>query len=804
MDGKAIILPVLLMAASACAQTAARPIEPNGPAKAPNSQSVYAALRADLPGADGVTVKDFTLEREGATFHFDQGEFYFYAPVEGRVTGAVFVGRGEFNLTVRSATEQLSLALLTKGKAMEQDFTALAMRFTDGTAEEIRKASVGAAGAQPGEVRGAAEDLANGFRKDLRENLELRLLADVIGGGGKGEFFLASYGMSGALSGHNMLFIVDPEGTFHAAPDQVELSTWNEDGLQPWVSSLMQNPEGDDLGNSVQVTDERLDVTFDPAGTMKASAETTMTALWDGVRVVRLDLYPALRVSGVYSESGVPLDFVQEDKDGDADFAVVLPEPMKEGDRLRLLTVYSGGDALHADGNDTFQLVPGAQDRWYPSGEGGVAEAVNFHMTFHLPKNLQIVATGKQAGLAPEGDAMMRAVWETDAPVSVAGFNLGNFKTSEDKLAAEGATLDAYADVGLPDGYRPLLQTAAAGNLSSVQALKSELAQGKAAMQIFSDNFGKLPYGHVALAQQSACNYGQSWPMLVSLPICGFWDATVQAQLGLFDSTYWKQVTPHEVSHQWWGNLVQFYNYRDQWMNEGFANYSAGVYVKSTSTKPEDYRDFWIEQKQNLLQKNSQGVRPFDTGPLTMGDRVTNSKSGEDLYRVLMASKGAYVVHMLEMLFWSPAFGDKQFQQEMQKFVRDYAGKLARTEDWKAEMERSMPHWMDLQGNGKLDWFFDEWVYGTELPHYTISSDFTVASGMTSVHLKLTQSNVSNNFVMLVPVYMQVKDGEVKRMFNVVIHGNSTVDQTIPLGKLPSPAKAMLINYNGDILSDND
>jgi hypothetical protein len=803
MISRQFFFPVLLMVASACAQTAAKPIEPNGPAKAPNALKAYAALRDDLPGADGVTVKDFTLEREGATFHFDQGEFYFYAPVEGRVTGAVFVGRGEFNLTVRSATEQRSLALLTKGQAMEQNFTTLAMRFTDGTAEEIRNASAGAAGAPTGEVRGVAEDLANGFRKHLRENLDLRLLVDVTGGGGKGEFFLASYRMSGALSGQNMLFIVDPQGSFHAAPDQVELSTWNEDGLQPWVSSLMQNPEGDDLGNSVQVTDERLDVTFDLTGTMKTSAETTMAALWDGVRVVRLNLSPALRVSGVYGESGAPLDFVQEDKDGDADFAVVLPEPMKEGDTLRLLTVYSGGDALHADGNDTFHLVPGAQDRWYPSGEGGVAAAVNFHMTFHLPKNLQLVATGKQVGLAAEGDAMMKAVWETDAPVPAAGFYLGNFKTGEDKLAAEGTTVDAYADVGLPDGYRLLLQTAAVGNLSSVQALKSELAQGKAAMQIYSDNFGKLPYDHVALAQQSACNYGQNWPMLVSLPICGFWDATVQAQLGLFDSTYWKQVTPHEVSHQWWGNLVQFYNYRDQWMNEGLANYSAGVYVKSTSTKPEDYRDFWKEQQKNLLQKNSQGVRPFDAGPLTMGDRVSNSKSGEDLYQVLMASKGAYAVHMLEILFWSPAFGDKPFDLSMQRFVREFTGKLARTEDFKAAMERSMPHWMDLQGNGKLDWFFNEYVYGTELPHYTIGSDFTVANGITSVHLKLTQSNVSNNFVMLVPIYMEVKDGEVKRMFNVVIHGNSTIDQTIPLGKLPSPAKALLINYNGDILSDN-
>jgi len=32
---------------------------------------------------------------------------------------------------------------------------------------------------------------------------------------------------------------------------------------------------------------------------------------------------------------------------------------------------------------------------------------------------------------------------------------------------------------------------------------------------------------------------------------------------------------------------------------------------------------------------------------------------------------------------------------------------------------------MDLDGNGKLDWFFDEYVYGTEIPHYTISSEFT-------------------------------------------------------------------------------
>ena len=689
---------------------------------------------------------------------------------------------------------------------MQQEFSTLVLRFADDTADEIRKASAGTliAKAPPAEARTTAEELANGFRNKMRNNLDLRLLADVLGDGtdGMGDFFLASFRMGDAATGKNVLFLIDPEGTFHAAPDEVELSTWNDSEVDPWISYLMQNAKEDDLGNRVQVTGESVDVTFDLAGTMKGSAETTMKVLRDGMRVVRLNLYPTLRVSGVYSESGAPLDFVQEAKDNDAEFAVVLPEGAKAGDTLRLLTVYSGGDALHADGNNTFHLDSGAQYSWYPSGTGGMADAANFHMTFHLPKNLQLVASGKQVSQAAEGDAMVKTVWETQGPIPAAGFTLGDFKTIEEK-AAVGPMVEAFSDVDVPDLYKPLLQTAAAGNQTTAQALKTELSQGKAALQLYADFYGKLPYDHIALVQQSGCSYGAIWPMLVSQPICGFMDPSVQNKLGMFDSTYWGEVTATEVARQWWGGLLGFYNYRDQWLRDGLASYSVGMFLNGTSVKPQDYRDFWKNQHEQLLLKNAQGVRPLDLGPLTMGERGTNSKPGEDAWRVLMTSKGAYVVHMLDLIYWTPAFGDKPFKLAMQKFVRDFTGKAARTEDFKAAMERSMSHTLDLQGNGKLDWFFNEYVYGTELPHYTISSDFIVDSkGMTSVHLKMAQSNVSPSFVMLIPMYMELKNGEVKRMFNVVIHGNGNVDQVINLGKLPSPGKAMLINYNSDVLSD--
>ena len=259
--------------------------------------------------------------------------------------------------------------MLTKSGGMTQSFTTLVLRFTDQTADEIRKASAGAAGAPDGHVRGAADDLETAFRKRLHENLDLRLLADVIGGGNQGSFFLASFRMGNLLTGHNVLFIVDPEGTFNASPDEVELTTWSEFELEPWAAYRMQHPDPKYRGQPAQVMDESLDVTLDRGGMMKSKAETTVTVHRDGVRVVRLNLYPTLRVAGVYSEDGAPLDFVQENKEYDPDFAVILPEPAKAGQSVRILTVYGGKDALRADGNDTYYLMPGARETWYPSGQ---------------------------------------------------------------------------------------------------------------------------------------------------------------------------------------------------------------------------------------------------------------------------------------------------------------------------------------------------------------------------------------------------------------------------------------------------
>ena len=85
-----------------------------------------------------------------------------------------------------------------------------------------------------------------------------------------------------------------------------------------------------------------------------------------------------------------------------------------------------------------------------------------------------------------------------------------------------------------------------------------------------------------------------------------------------------------------------------------------------------------------------------------------------------------------------------------------------------------------------------------------MTANFSVgADGITSCHLKLSQSNVSKSFVMAVPLYLEMQNGTTVRIANVVMHGSDTIDHSFQLGKLPSPAKAMLLNYNADVLSDN-
>jgi hypothetical protein len=782
-----------------------------------NSNAIYQQLRVLTPGSDGFTVNNLVLHRDAATFTFSRGDIAFYGEVNGKVTGAVFKGAGHIHLTPPTPQERHNLQILNKSEEFDEDFDQVVLRFTDATAAELHKDAAGKS--EPNsEYAKAAQDLHNFVRIKLKENLDLRILEDVLSPA-QGGYFLAA--IRGKKNSH-LFFTVDPRGVPEVEPEEVALLNWNDWGgtyltaFHAATDAARGGGKGNERNESCRIDNESLDVSIERNGFLTGLATVQLVAEREGVAVAPLALYPTLRVSRVETEKGEPLDFVQEKKDEDADFGVVLAQPLKRGESITLKISYGGKDVVRNEGGQNY--YPIARESWYPNSSSGLGDYASYHMFFHVPKGLELIATGTKVNESNDGK-ITTTEWKTDVPLAVVGFNLGKFKMKEAKVAGklgDDLTIDAYANLTLPDSFsqinhaddlpgssmqdRP--QEAALGTLDTTQTLAMQLSQGEVAARIYTSYFGQLPFARVALTQQYACNYGQSWPMLVYLPICGFLDQTQQHFLGLRpEDMYWKVVTAHEVAHQWWGQTVGFRSYRDQWMSEGFADESSSIFLQATRPKPDEFLEFWKEQRKLITEKNKMGFRPIDVGPVTMGFRLSTEKAGFDIYQDLVYPKGAYILHMVRMMMWTPQEGDKRFEEMMHDFLKSYWLKAATTEDFKAMVEKHMSPLMDLDGNHKMDWFFNEYVYGTDLPTYHFEGQVTQNGDANSLHFKLTQSGVPASFRMLVPIYLEFGDGKIIRLGAISIVGDSDVEKTVPLPKLPSPVKRVSINNNYDVLA---
>jgi hypothetical protein len=137
----------------------------------------------------------------------------------------------------------------------------------------------------------------------------------------------------------------------------------------------------------------------------------------------------------------------------------------------------------------------------------------------------------------------------------------------------------------------------------------------------------------------------------------------------------------------------------------------------------------------------------------------------------------------------------------MKEFASTYAGKEATTEDFQAIAEKHVPQSMRLTKDNRLDWFFGQWVYGTAIPRYQSKFDFADAGGgKYKVTGSVTQSEVPDNFAVVMPVYVFFDKNSFVKLGSVVLVGNQTkpVEFEIPLAQKP---QKFTINAMHDVLA---
>jgi hypothetical protein len=785
-----------------------------------NQDPIYQSLRQLGKGDDFAgnyaVVNNLQLKRDAANFNLKSGELYFVTPVEGRVTAAVFLGDGEMTLVPPTDVEKNSIKLFTGEGGITESFNRLVLRFTDKTFDEVKtspNATMKTGGPQASQARSAYRDNQDLLHKQLRDNREVRTLYDIYNPTGEG-FFTA---FINGKRFNKLIYIIDPFGVPGATPEEVALLSYGETDGGIWLA--FHHEDEFKKGTASSAEDNRLiDITrheIDAAikGTnLAATDRLTFRNLRAGTRVVPFDLYPSLRVSRVQDTDGNDLNFIQEDKNEDADFAVIMAKPLDAGQTYTISVQYDGNEALRDSGGGNFILIP--RSTWYPGNANTLfaEDRAIFEMTFRYPTKYTFVGTGSPtAPDTKEGDLAI-AKWSSgQTELDVAGFNYGRFKKKVINDKDSGYDVEFYANTEVPDEIKDIQQQierlesqglktmTTLGSITTTGMADSALADAQNASRIYNIYFGKLPYTRLAMTQQPAADFGQAWPTLVYMPYMAFIDTTQRAQLlGTRGGTdnFWRYVAPHEIAHQWWGHIVGWDSYHDQWMSEGFAEFSASLYVQLIRGN-DKFVDFWEELRKQIVEASpaTRDRKPYTIGPVTQGYRLNNGKTG-GAARYLIYPKGAYILHMIRMMMYSQVKGgDARFQAMMKDFIQTHFNKPVSTEDFKAIVEKHITPEMNVTNDGKMDWFFNEWVYGTQVPAYKL--EYNVASDGT-LNGKISQSGVSDDFVMLVPLYVDMGKGWAK-LGSARITGNTSTE--IKGLKLPAVPKRVAVCAMNDVLA---
>jgi hypothetical protein len=786
-----------------------------------NSDTAYRQLR-DAGLGDTFYAENFVLPIDVATFELRSGTITLLAQVNQLETGAIFIGQGHFTLKPLGTLDTTEMVRRAGGPTAEEDFTEVVFRFTPDQFAQFKPTLVKKV-ATPPEAASAFQhwkdkvrhrhEVPEGFTQALLDNETIdNVDADVLAAiyNPKHPPFFNAY-LHGSPHKDLRFFMRTRVGAIPQldSPEEVALVNFNGGGMDDgiWYS---QHLKTELLAHTASSQQERrlfatrrynIETVIGKNDHLFSRATITFQPLVAGERVMKFGLLPTLRVTRVIGEDGHDLHFIQENRKEDGSFYAVLDQAPATGKVHTITVEYAGDKVVTNAGTGSYYI--GARQSWYPN-LNGFGEKALYDLTFKVPSSNVLISVGKLEGQSTEAGFAVTH-WVTPVPIAVAGFNYGQYKKMDFPDTITHYEISGYYLPDLPDTLRRY-ENGALGGMAPGAMTKYALDQARAQMQVCTLFFGKGPYENIYITEQPNFSFGQSWPNLVYLPISAYIDSTQRWLLfGHIDSKFTgfvQEVTPHEVAHHWFGHSVGWASYHDQWLSEGFAEFAAGLFLQQAVGPKwqKDYIDFWERQRVRILDKNSFGVSPNDAGPLWLGLRLISPKSAQ-AYQGVTYSKGAYVLAMLRSLmmadYGTPGNPDQAFIDMMKDFMELHRDIPASSESFKAVAEKHMTKKMDLQQNGRLDWFFREWVWGTQVPRYSFKYDVQPAEGgKFKVHTEITQSEVDENFAMYVPLFADFGQGMV-RLSQVAVMGNSTRTYNFIMDRQP---KKVALNAYKEIL----
>jgi Peptidase family M1 domain len=797
--GNCVLLGSLVLCANltawAAGDASAQKITPT------TAEALYTQLRSvGLDASRVYQIREAALDRSALHITFDSGTIAFTQDVYGRITGAFFEGEGEVLLTPPNHVERSSMALFTGMAILEEQFLTAYFRFNDDVYTELQPALRPAENAQEfvSEWDETARRLADTDALRLLISFSRLLPDDSNDPAAPAEpnhtdRMLHARIQGRALGNFDVLFDMEVQESLWAGQPRTVDGTTYYDLWTSFAPSTSKSPhnEVEQASDLVTIASYKIRADVKPPTDLNGDTRLRLSVRRGGSRVLMFELSRFLHVKRV-DENGHPLAFInnqalqgtQLEKRGNDLVAVIFPAPLKTGQKLELHFVY-GGEVLSEAGQGL--LYVGARGTWYPNR--GMAPA-DFDLEFHYPAGWTLVATGKSAPVTPAAVSATEAPggqvsrWVSERPIPFAGFNLGKYAHAVAR--AGNVVVESYATAGfertfpkpaqteivpvMPDvrhsipAQAPVIAMTVAPTPSPARNAQPVADQSARAVDFFARRFGPYPYSSLQLTQLPGY-LSQGWPGLVFLSSYSFLTPAERKDLHMdrLRALLSSQVPVHETAHQWWGDLIGWASYRDQWIMEALANYSALMMMETEN--PSEFRDLMEKFRRDLLQKNKDGQLLKNAGPVTLGARLSSSHF-PDGYDAISYGRGTWLLHMLrEMMRDAESTSharaarlarpeDDPFVRSLRKLRERYEGKEITTHDFLNVLEEDLPPSLRYEGRKSLDWFFSGWINGTALPRFEVQSvKYLEKENSTLVSGTLLQKDAPQDLVTPVPIY---------------------------------------------------
>jgi aminopeptidase N len=208
----------------------------------------------------------------------------------------------------------------------------------------------------------------------------------------------------------------------------------------------------------------------------------------------------------------------------------------------------------------------------------------------------------------------------------------------------------------------------------------------------------------------------------------------------LVDGNSWEGTIAHELFHQWFGDYVTAESWSNLTVNESFADYSQTLWDEYKYGKDagdaENYQGM-----QGYLMSNSQNK-----------DLVRfHYRDKEDMFDAVSYQKGGRILNMLRNFV-----GDEAFSKSLNNYLTTNKFKSAEAHQLRLAFE-------EVTGRD-LNWFFNQWYFGSGHPSVEIDYVYDDAAGKVNVIVKQTQKTGK---LFKLPIAIDVYEGASKVRYNV-------------------------------------